>query len=161
MEKYLFLDIDGVLNSDEYYTELYKHKQGKISENYRFYDDVDAEVGYKENLDRAAVELVNWICNATGAKVILSSSWRVDERSVGELAKLGLTVCGKTPMSLARHRGREIKKFLDEHPFDSYCILDDDTDILEEEKDNFVLVDYHFGLTSFDSEKAIKILGKL
>jgi hypothetical protein len=160
MVKYLFLDIDGVLNSDEYYIELYRYTKGKTSESYRFYPEGTASDGYQKNIDRAAVELVNRICKETGAKIVLSSSWRIDNACTSELAKLGIEVSDYTPYIPSRHRGTEIKKFLDTHRCSSYCILDDDTDMLDSQLSNFVPVDFHFGLTKCDADSAIEILGK-
>ena len=62
MNKYLFLDIDGVLNHDEWFeSENYKKHQ----ENWK-----------KSMFDPACVERVNTILDKTGARLVISSSWR-------------------------------------------------------------------------------------
>ena len=62
MNKYLFLDIDGVLNHDEWFeSEQYKKHQ----ENWQ-----------KSMFDPVCVERVNKILEATGARLVVSSSWR-------------------------------------------------------------------------------------
>lgn len=43
----------------------------------------------------------------------------------------------------------------------SYVILDDDNDMLYQQKDNFVLVKHKIGLTMKDAEKAVLILNKI
>lgn len=69
--KYIFLDIDGVLNSTKYVTsDYYKTATAGMS---------DAEVmliAHHLHLDPNALALVNDLVKRSGAKVILSSIWR-------------------------------------------------------------------------------------
>ena len=70
-----------------------------------------------------------------------------------------------TPITLHRHRGLEIIQWLkeneDKYLIESFCILDDDEhDIPEELRPNFIHVDRNFGLTYIDAAKAIDILNK-
>ena len=55
-----------------------------------------------------------------------------------------------------------MKDYLDKHPEDkieSYCIIDDDIDMLYEQKDNFVNCDaYYGGLTKEKADEVINIL---
>lgn len=56
-------------------------------------------------------------------------------------------------------RGVEIKRYLEEHSeIENYVILDDDEDMLLEQKDHFIKTCGYKGLTLFDVERAIKIL---
>ena len=59
--KVIFLDIDGVLNSDEYI-----HKARKLGFK-----------GIEEEIDIEKVELLKKAVEQTGARVVLSSSWRL------------------------------------------------------------------------------------
>ena len=107
MSKAIFLDIDGVLND--------------ISPSTPVFDDTPAP--------RHIQPLVE-IVNATGAKLILSSSWRKSRRlriRVDEaLARFNLTIADITP-ELSGGRGREISAYLEQHPeITSFLILDDD-----------------------------------
>lgn len=67
-------------------------------------------------------------------------------------------------------RGYEIQQWIDDHKDNiiSYCIIDDDTDMLPSQKNNFVrtsdntdhpdCIDIGYGLTKKCSEKVIEIL---
>jgi hypothetical protein len=125
--KVIFLDIDGVLNNQDYLIALNKdpEKRKVIRTHVR---------NYSEMIDTRAVELLNVITKTTGAKLVLSSTWRklhpwddlvwmFEHRGVvGELI-------GRTPAG-GRSRGHEIKIWLDKHPEAThFIILDDSADI--------------------------------
>lgn len=82
--KVIFLDIDGVLNSNDWYVKT----RGVGGYNG---GDIDPE----------CIELINDLIDATGAKIIMSSSWRSDyENSCEYLYDNGLycdAIIGKTP----------------------------------------------------------------
>ena len=68
--KIIFLDIDGVLNSDNHRQEMYELlKAKKISER-KYYETWD--LPYKETL-----LALKKIIDETGARIVLSSSWRL------------------------------------------------------------------------------------
>jgi len=129
--KIIFLDIDGVLNSSKFFEE-----QG-------FDPDVDEE-GYEplslewwaQGIDPEAVKLVNEIVSRTGARVVISSSWRLNT-NIGYLRRVlqarGFEgdIIGATPRLQGDHRGREIAAWLHAHGRDveSFVILDDDDDM--------------------------------
>jgi hypothetical protein len=64
----VFLDIDGVLNSEQYIAE---HTGGVGVEI------VDGELDATAHVDPARVARLNRLVAVTGAEVVLSSSWRV------------------------------------------------------------------------------------
>ena len=99
------------------------------------------------------------LINRTGAEIILSSTWRLSPKHIEVLEKYtGLKVKGKTPR-LHTIRGEEIKQYLDEHKdITNYVILDDDSDMLDEQKRNFVKVDAKKGLTMSEIIQCEKIL---
>lgn len=139
--KVIFLDVDGVLNSarDRFSTEL-------VSE-YHF-------------------DFLKELVDATGAKIVLSSSWRIGFNAMRQpernlLAKLesrGLEVYDFTPI-MTGTRGDEIREWLTTHPVDSFVILDDEADMEEFRETNLVQTDMNVGLQESDIPKAIKILG--
>ena len=177
MKKYLFLDIDGVLNHDGWFcSDGYKRNQSnwKIS-----------------MFDPKCVERVNRILDETGARLVVSSSWRgmTDLKDIFEGVGLP-TEFDCTPYAdhiypdldpikdldnddIRYWRGSEIKYWLEHNstkPY-TYCILDDDCDMLDEQLDNFINTVgdsvhqsklYEFnggsGLTEKCVERAIKIL---
>lgn len=113
--KVIFLDIDGVLNS-----WLYQRQRGT--------DD--------GNIDKTRLPLLKEIVDVTGAKIILSSTWRMHwEKDIYKCDFIGkelsetfaladIEIYGKTPIKGAR--ADEIKAWLDEHDdIESFVILDD------------------------------------
>ena len=157
--KVLFLDIDGVLNVNYYGRDQY----GRI-----FHSE------FVDNLER--------IINETGAKIMISSSWRhrglQRMLDMWEFRNLPGEVIGVTP-DLYRHidfegertmvRGDEIQAILDRMPeITNYVILDDDEDMLPSQLGNFVCcsnninhpdcIDIGYGLTRECSSRAIRIL---
>ena len=118
--KVIFLDIDGVLNSEH----------------------TKARCGECIGIDGAMVKRLRKIVEATGAEIVLSSTWRLgynkDHKELEHHAKylnnkLGnqhMRVVGMTP-DLGRMgilRGDEIKKWLDTNSdvVEEYVILDDE-----------------------------------
>ena len=122
MSKYrnvIFLDIDGVLNSMDYFT----------SEEYvnRYRAD-----GFRD-IDENKVILLKQLCDKSKATLILSSTWRgligTDHYDYLEttLAKYSLTIDSHLP-KLDYNRPLEIKTWLDDHVDEriKYVSLDDD-----------------------------------
>lgn len=154
--KVIFLDIDGVLNTNDYISSL----MYICNENNNYFD----EFGYK--FDPRAVNWLRYIINSTNAKIVISSSWRLNGKIVmckmWEKRNLPGTVIGVTPyLSKLRSRGEEINYWLKDtkENIESYCIIDDDNfDILQ--RDNLVQTDSKFGLTCQKSIEAINILNQ-
>ena len=150
--KLIFLDIDGVLNDEKFYKNRRYNK---------FINNKYNNINYKK------VKLINNICDKTGAKVVISSSWRIN-MTVEELQELFVffhgkfEVIGKTPMhGVLGNRGIEINEFLDTYGkenVEGYVIIDDDTDIQSNQLSNFVNTCYRKGITKKDCKKSIKIL---
>lgn len=122
MTKYIFLDIDGVLNSEHTLDQTSEHDASIICDQ------------YLENLRN--------IVEKTDAKLILSSSWRVyfgstiDDTKhsyavqlVQALAKHNLKLHDTTPFVkglFSNERGLEIKKYIDQHKINNYVVIDDE-----------------------------------
>ena len=119
-----------------------------------------------QDLDPSSIVKINKILSLTDAKIVLSSSWRVDSNCVTTLYKSGLlkdSIIDKTPY--IRHdenhmRGFEIQKWLDEtgYKIASYVIIDDDKDMLDSQMNNFIQTSRWTGITDEDVDKCIKIL---
>ena len=111
--KLVCLDIDGVCNTDA------SSAKGRPF----------------NNLDPACVARVSKICELTGAKVLITSSWRKYlniEEIADVLMKNGLTadIVGITPVMDRRERGDEIKAWFKANgPIEAFVILDDDDDM--------------------------------
>lgn len=173
--KVLFLDIDGVLNSDSWYH--YVKAVSSTNNTYKIcdIDETDPDIIYMQRQldDRSCMCLLDIIKN-TDCKVVLSSSWKShipneNKRLAREISKkmgnIAFDFLDITPITLHRHRGNEICEWLHnssaKYDIERFCILDDDDfDIQPELNDNFVHVDRNFGLTYIDVNKAIDILNR-
>ena len=157
--KLIFLDFDGVLNSQLWYIET----KGK-----RELDD----------LDTSAIERLNNLIKRTDAKVVVTSTWRLG-RTIEELqATLDRNgfkgeVVGKTrDLRIGEHgdcilRGNEILCFMKENPtllgcyypdYRHYVIFDDDSDMLYWQRNNYIHCDPYCGLTPNNVYHAERIL---
>lgn len=143
MDKIIFLDNDGVINTNK------TLEQGVT-------------------IDPVRVELVKRICAETGAKIVSSSSWRANPQAIEYLKSLGLPIVDITvisPRDLVP-RGREIQMWLDEHPeVKKYAIIDDDIDMLRTQTHCFFHCRYDengmtTGLTEEIAERVIAYLNK-
>lgn len=148
--KVLFLDIDGVLNSERSCLAF----QGFPH---------DFEGRGKAKFDWTAVALIRRLCGETDASIVLSSTWRI-LHSVHECANgLDLPIFDATPRIAGydgKVRGDEIDAWLNAHPeVTSYAIVDDDSDMLEKQKPFFVQTDFRAGLTLDDYLQLKQLLG--
>lgn len=149
--KVIFLDFDGVLNS-----HAWMHENLDLFRSDRLF--------HHEHLDKDAVACVEKIAVATGAKVVISSTWRI-LNSLDKLKAIlkdhGFTgeVIGKTPR-LGVARGIEIQQWLDFNgPVDGFVIIDDDSDMVHL-KHKLVQTKFDTGLQEEHIDKAIAILAE-
>jgi len=151
--KLVFLDIDGVLNSHDFlYRAAVRNEQAQRR--------VERLGNEHLQLDPEAVDRVNQILSATGAKVVVSSSWRhahpiEDLREI--LAKAGFIgdVIDYTPR-YGKDRGHEIDEWLQStgEGHDPFVILDDNSDMSHMKK-YLVLTTFKHGLLDIHIEEAI------
>lgn len=175
--KVLFLDIDGVLNSENWFAyRIYCVKNNMVNILMNFVDTDDRNIKHKLTmLDDRAIANLNRIVEETGCKVVLSSSWRSSIESENIFTQNLLKLKGfkyefydVTPRlwfsDFSIRRGEEIKFWLDKesekHGIESFVILDDDSDMLPEQMNNFIHVDGQVGLTDRDVLTAIEILNR-
>jgi hypothetical protein len=155
--KVIFLDIDGVLNHDKWYTsDTYKN----------MYQNENNEL----DLDPICVERINNICHKTNAKIVISSNWRISwYGTILRLTRGGLKeqyIIDKTPERMwvnipnfDRSRGAEINDWLEQHnECENYIILDDRTDFKKEQLYHFIKINPNIGLTDEQMIKAIDML---
>ncbi len=186
MEKYIFLDIDGVIATSKTVKES------------------------SWDLTPECQKWLGFILKKTKAKIVLSSSWRLNslEETKAYMIEngfsftdsiIGITIRAyhyinkEQKIHLSIPRGVEIKQWLDTHvvyPWHAYperdeefkiydengnfkmmrhqelgidynfVILDDDSDMLLEQKDNFIKCQSSSGLTRIIAELAIEKLNK-
>jgi hypothetical protein len=159
--KIIFLDFDGVLNHEKFYKERFekRHEEGAMS-----YPNSE--------IDPLSVSNLNELISETGAKVVISSTWR---HSGLEYCQTALEFHGfkgeiidVTPDLRSENclRGNEILKWVKDNEesvgpyynFTEYVILDDDSDMLYWQRNNFILIDRFVGLTMGNVFQAKKIL---
>lgn len=153
MNRLIFLDIDGVLNGENYYNRI-------IDEGVDLSDILN-------NFDKNAIKILYRIVETTKAKIVISSTWRFQENIKEILVDVGFNlddIVGSTPR-LRTSRGYEIQKWLmdNKDKLDNdltYVIFDDDSDMLDEQLCNFIKTSRWTGLTDFNADSAIRILLK-
>lgn len=153
--KIIFLDIDGVLNSRAY--------------------DRKRNWNEQTDIDETRLPLVKKIVDETGAKIVLSSTWKAhwdkqteecDEDGIyinQTFAKFGLEVYDKTPdLGIDFDRPDEIKAWLDgtRETIESFVIIDDYRYAWGKLSDRFVKTNPNFGLGLEEEhvQKAVEIL---
>lgn len=127
--KVIFLDIDGVLNDEN----TFIHRNHVFLTTGTILPEID---------EKFVARLAD-IVNTTGAKIVLSSSWRTgwspidsecksSRKQINEiLRKYGLSIIDKTIFLKSGSRQDEIKEWLSRHPeVESFIILDDETTFL-------------------------------
>ena len=171
----IFLDFDGVLNTERHYAEL--KAQG-----------LPYEDKYGHLFDPESVANLQKIIDATDAHIVVSSSWRY--MGLDNLQRMWYDrdlpswIEGITPMHLdddklletdlskldvitadmfCSSRGNEIKAYFSEvlgvgSDTQRYVILDDLKDVLPEQEKHFIRIDPIVGITKMDVEKAVEIL---
>ena len=164
--KVIFLDIDGVLNTKWWYTQMDRNTP-KDQYGYAF--------------DPKAVANLKKIVEETGSDIVISSSWKSFGFSeLEEMWKdrdLPGKLIGITPNSVSDEllldadidsielfhiRGEEIKEWLTKHgkQISNYAIIDDMDNMLTEQQSHFVQTNPEVGITKEDAGKTIAILNK-
>lgn len=141
--KIIFLDFDGVLCN----AWSFRHASG-----------------LQAMADPKCIAALNRITDATGAKIVVSSTWRIGQEVIQlrELLKgWGATapVIDRTPLFWAA-RGLEIAAWLKDYTretIEAFVILDDDGDMVDV-KPHLVQTVFSQGLTQSDADRAIGLL---
>ena len=153
MLKVLFLDIDGVLNSQDFFNKRYDLIKDGIHPNYPYTE-----------FDPLSIKELNRILDNTDAKLVVSSSWRHDPNLNNTFKEVGIShdIFDITPYLGNVDRGFEIEKFIKDNNVEVYAILDDDTDMLDSQLTNFFKTNaYSNGLNSEIADKVIEHLNKI
>ena len=154
--KIIFLDVDGVLNSDI------------TSEKYGFggwFQETDPCTHMNVLWGQDLVDNLKYIVEQTDAKIVISSTWRLSH-SLDKFKEM-FTIYGWTDVPIIdktkslKNRGLEVNEWLSRHKdVESFVILDDNNWFLTEQQTMFVQTNLERGLTKEDAEKAIKILSR-
>lgn len=142
---YIFLDVDGVLNTESEWKRMYSLNERCIK---AFAKAVDA-------------------CGE--ARIVLSSTWRngfaYNRESLPhiktlqeELRKYGLSIYGKTPILPGGNREDEIKEFISVYEVSKYIVIDDDGSLYSHECENLLIVNAKKGFTDKCGREMKKLL---
>ncbi len=127
----IFLDFDGVLNWSKCMWRWDGTKNFKLKEGER---------GGMFGLDPERVAMLTALVERTGAKVVISSTWRLHDDWRPALEQAGFDVdrhvIGITPHMPGRKRGHEVARWFREcvrhgvelHEDSAYACIDDDSD---------------------------------
>lgn len=151
--KIIFLDFDGVLNS---VTDGIVHRR----QAYRAC-----------TINKTSFGLLKWVTNVTGAKIVISSTWR----SMGVDWIKGVfeahgwimpPIIDRTTLEGGGggHRGSQVEQYLQdmdesEDPLEEYVCIDDDSDFFDYQP--LVKTDPNLGFTVYDAIRVIDILGEI
>jgi len=152
-DKIIFLDIDGVLC-------VFPEWQNSWVDN------------EKNLFSEPLIKNLKTILDATGAKIVISSSWRLHKKSLlylyNQLEKCGILrsyIVGQTD-DLSKHirfsfytelRWLEIKDYIDKNKIEKYIIIDD-YDLEKYDKLHLVRTKRYMGLTAVLTNVCIKKL---
>ena len=144
MTKVLFLDIDGVCNSETFIRAEFERTQKTVS----------------LGIDPKPAALVRQILTATGALLVISSTWRLSEIWLQVIREqIHPDIYGVTPQARSRFRGYEVNVWLKDHPeVERYAILDDDGDFYGDQP--LFKTSFKDGLTQGIAAQVIRHLGK-
>jgi predicted dinucleotide-utilizing enzyme len=162
-ERVIFLDFDGVLvtkASQARYKAWYNRTPEELRQSRLDRDCM--------KIDDDAIAALKLIIEETGAKIVVSSSWRIG-RTLEHIATVLRAnnfhheIIGKTPTRDRKSigRGGQIQKWLDktERDIESFVILDDNSDMAHL-MDRLVQCDCpsQIGLTLDDAQRAVDLL---
>lgn len=171
--KVIFLDFDGVINSERYARFVYGNSM------YLGQPWMDRQ------FDEIAIKKIAMFCAKTGTKIVITSSWRngTYDSTIKSLTEKSENikwiipyVIGITPYCDSRVRGDEVAMFFDilrYEVFDKYkslfkngekfniveyVIVDDDEDFDGDQLNHLIVVDPYDGIDDSDFDKMYDIL---
>ena len=168
MGKYLFLDFDGVLNTEFYQDLLMSQGKPYRDKHGPFFDPV-------------AVEQLKRVIDATHAGIVIESSWKylgleamqdmwTDRQLPGRVIDITPTIVSASwssnididifGLDVRQSKGIEIDFWLFENTLEDvrYVIIDDEYVILDSQLPHFILTNPFDGLTELLADRAIALL---
>lgn len=126
--KIIFLEIDGVLNSEQYFMDNCDNINRYISE-YEKLSYKDAIIMEKLlEIDVNSLYLLIELINKTNAKVVITSSWKYLQyfkKICDKLKEYGVPIIGITNDE-GFNRGLGIRNYIENNKIKKYIIIDDD-----------------------------------
>ncbi len=145
----IFLDVDGVLNSQNKLIELYNKTHKSHS-------------GMNFPFDENCFENLKILVEETNSKIVITSTWRKYQEkikllnSILDKYNLKQEVIGYIPI-LNQKREYEIKEYIKSNNVENFVIIDDIKD-MNDLNEYLVITTYKTGLTKENVEQAEKIL---
>ena len=151
----IFLDIDGVLNSEEWDRYVQSFTYG-------------ARLNSCYLLSQEMILRLQNVVFQTNAEIVLTSSWRTNERAMDALRRqlnlYHLSIRDTTVSYAYGNRADEVKLWIKSHSnITSYAIVDDYDDGFTQDEvlsTHFVQTAYAYGLTYEKAAEIIEILSK-
>jgi hypothetical protein len=151
----IFLDIDGVLNSEEWDRYVQSFTYG-------------ARFNSCYLLSQEMILRLQNVVFQTNAEIVLTSSWRTNERAMcaltRQLSLYHLSIRDSTVSYAYGNRADEVKLWIKSHSnITSYAIIDDYDDGFTQDEvlsTHFVQTAYAYGLTHEKAAEMIEILSK-
>lgn len=148
----IFLDIDGVLRTHE--SDLWWSRElGKAIPPF-----------HKRLFSKEAVENLNYITALTGAKLVITSTWRIYytlDELINVFRERGFNgqIIGTT--EILENRGDEIIDWLNNHKIDNYVVIDDNiSDVISKIPDcKIAKCQSTLGLNDEIFERVLDIIG--
>lgn len=162
-DKIIFLDIDGVLNSEQYFLKRYRNTKDLNMINIDSLKENDYRVMLQLcDIDLDSLNNLLEIIDLTNSKVVIISTWKrlvYYEKIKKHLINLGLPIIGETNDN-SLNRGEGIRKYLDVNNVDNYIILDDEifTDYDEELLSHLIKTSFKEGLIENNIIESIELL---
>lgn len=161
MNKLIFLDIDGVLNSTNDHKAIFK-LTGKPT--YMGPPKLQPGAPFtRENLNwgKRQTEWLHGIVNRTDAQIVITSTWKNVYPLAYQYIDMFSAYGWRAPVidvtEDAYSRKAEISLWFKE-PNTNYVIIDDSNDFFPEQRSHHVQTDREIGLTADDARRAIEIL---
>ena len=152
MRRIIFLDFDGVLNT-EYYQGLLQFQGEQWQDQYGAF------------FDPRAVRQLKRVIDTTGADIVVESSWKyLGLEAMQELWRVrdlpGRVIDITPSLTDNASKGEEIAAWLSEYatPDTRYVIIDDEYVVLDTQIPYFILTNPYEGLTEEQANRAISIL---
>lgn len=146
MKKFIFLDIDGVLNS-----------QNKIEKNKKY------KHNQSNDIDPILVKVLNKLIKESDCEIVISSSWRVLGidllNSIFEEVGICKSIYGLIGYTRS-DRGIDIKNYIYKNNIENYVVIDDDMCTIIGHIPNTRLcpIDFNIGISDINISRCVSIL---
>ncbi len=166
----IFLDFDGVLNGMDFLGEQAKKRKEEDHINLVLNEEEELDKFWASQMDQKNIQNFIDIFAEKKPKIVLSTSWRTLKsvkkwnEQFNKIKDWGFEIIGKTPELETKTdlqtlngywrtnpRGLEIKTWIEENNYKGdYLIIDDDDDMLPEQKDFFIQTNTDIGFLKED-----------